>query len=184
MNRLRVSILACAGLALAGLQGCGEGEQRPAAEAAPAAAEPAKATTPAAPAQPGTQAPGTHELSALEQQINQEIDVTVADVQKKVAAGLALAAALKASVEQTVQAVGQIPKTAEELGVRTRDAPPAGQAGPRIEYAEGAIVVTYEPGGGNPGGTVVLRPQARGGAVAWDCRGGSLPAAYRPPECR
>ncbi len=50
--------------------------------------------------------------------------------------------------------------------------------------ANGVITVTYQAlGAGDATGNITLTPSGSSGSVTWAC-GGSLPAKYRPSNCR
>lgn len=49
-----------------------------------------------------------------------------------------------------------------------------------VDLQSGVIVIDY----GDDKGTIEMSPSPEGGALVWDCTGGTLDAEYRPEECR
>ncbi len=50
--------------------------------------------------------------------------------------------------------------------------------------ANGVLTLTMSPQTSVGGKTIVLRPDIAGGAIRWDCTGGTLQPKYRPATCR
>lgn len=104
-------------------------------------------------------------------------------------AGLAMIAAKpwREAIEAHYSRTRRLPSSAGELG---QNLPPAGDAtgyGVLSLGPDGVITVTYLAKAKRlEGKTVIYRasPNARTGALDWDCTGGTLPPKYRPGFCR
>lgn len=180
--------LRCFALALvATLFACSKDAPEAAAPAAPAV--PAPATAPAAPtpATPATESAAPTPAAATEPPSPpDEIEEKLADAQEfidKVDQGLKRAKSLKAAIEAAIEENRGIPPSLD--AVRARSIPPTGADAESIEVANnGSIIVEYAAEPGFPGGTVEMKPEVRNGTVtSWDCKGGTLPANYRPSGC-
>ena len=61
----------------------------------------------------------------------------------------------------------------------------AGLPGELVLGANGVLTWTFPAeAGALAGSTLVFRPRAEGGALAWDCTGGTLERRYRSHACR
>ncbi|MFN3965989.1 MAG: pilin [Silanimonas lenta] len=109
-------------------------------------------------------------------------------IRGKVSEGLGLAAGAKTAVAEGYTATGAFPTTNAAAGLAAA-ASITGNAVSSVEVgAGGAITVTYNNTlGGSPsanGTTIVLTPTLTDGGITWNCTGGSMPAKYRPANCR
>ena len=162
---------------------CACGNDAPETAAPPAGVQPPAAApaaeSPPAPAAEGA-APGP---DAAAEPPPDEVDETLAEAQEfidKVDEGLKRAKALKDALEAAIEQNRGIPPSLD--AVRARNIPPTGDDAESIEVADnGSIIVAYAAERGFPGGTVEMKPVISNGMVtSWDCRGGTLPADYRP----
>jgi type IV pilus assembly protein PilA len=101
--------------------------------------------------------------------------------------GLSLASAAKTAIAEIYANTGTFPDSNVEAGL----GPPNSFSGYSVSsievYPSGAITVTYgseEIDRRLIDQTMLLVPSIDSGALSWDCRGGTLPAKYRPSSCR
>jgi type IV pilus assembly protein PilA len=102
----------------------------------------------------------------------------------KIAEGIGLASAAKASVSEYRQVRNAFPANAAEAGVAgTITSPQVSSLG---VGAAGVITVTFSTLSGAPSETLVFTPTVNtSGVVVWNCTsGGSLDDKYRPANCR
>jgi Zn-dependent protease with chaperone function/type II secretory pathway pseudopilin PulG len=102
----------------------------------------------------------------------------------QVSQGLGQVAEIRQGVETYAREHESWPGSNADLGL-----PQSIAGGPVIDVqvgAGGAVTVTFAgPPEGLAGQTVVLDPLVDdSGKLVWDCSGGTLPARYRPAECR
>lgn len=101
------------------------------------------------------------------------------------AEGMSLASMAKTSVAEYYASMGKYPTNNAEAGL------PA----PAEIRGDGVDSVTVSPGGiitiqynhlVGDNLTLIIAPESSngGGMIVWDCKGGTLPTAYRPPHCR
>jgi type IV pilus assembly protein PilA len=115
-------------------------------------------------------------------------------VRSKVSEGLNLAGAAKLAVSETFDATGAFGSTMSSYGLPSQ---PASIKGTYVSAVgvngSGQITITYNARtGGNPptaGQTIIIAPNtANAGSLVWDCSiataGGTIPAKYRPANCR
>jgi type IV pilus assembly protein PilA len=115
-------------------------------------------------------------------------------VRSKVSEGLNLAGAAKLAVAETYDSEGQFMTGGGGADANASYGLPAAGSinGNYVSQVavtgNGLITITYNQNlGGNPtanGEDMTLRPTARQGSMEWTCTGGSMPAKYRPSECR
>ena len=101
----------------------------------------------------------------------------------RVTEGLNMAAAAKLAVSETAVTNSALPTTQVATGYISPAATSSVSSIAIANDGSAAITITYQAVVG--GGTLVLRPTLTvNGDVSWDCRGGTLPALYRPAPCR
>ncbi|HSG10265.1 MAG TPA: pilin [Gammaproteobacteria bacterium] len=115
-------------------------------------------------------------------------------VRSKVSEGLNLAGAAKLAVSETFDATGAFASTMSSYGLPLNPASIKGSYVSSVSVNDlGQIEITYNARtGGNPstaGQTIRLHPvTANAGSMVWDCSltgaGGTIPAKYRPANCR
>ncbi len=108
-------------------------------------------------------------------------------VRSRVTEGLSLAAAAKTTVSENASS-----GAADLSAGWTAPQPTDNVQSVAIDPNNGTITVTYTAAAGN--GTITLVPSSGGnplaagtipnGSIDWDCTGGTLPANYRPSNCR
>lgn len=109
-----------------------------------------------------------------------EIEEFVDGVEK----GLMLAMALQAAIENNYKSRGELPTSVDDLGAAARMVPDAGEGVESLTVEDGVIVIDYAASGDLSGGTIRMTPTPGADGLEWDCSGGTLPAEYRPDECR
>ena len=103
-------------------------------------------------------------------------------VRARVLEGLTLASSAKLTIAEVVVTNSGMPKGNIANGFVS---PPATEnvSSIKIDHQTGDIVITYTPKAGD--GTFILKPIVESsGQITWDCKGGTLPAKYRPVGCR
>ncbi len=111
-------------------------------------------------------------------------------IRSKVTEGLNLAAAAKAAVAETHASAGGFVSAANASYGLATAASITGNSVTSVGIGNnaGRIDITYNNTlGGSPSanGTVIqLVPTAGAGGLTWTCTGGSMPAKYRPANCR
>ena len=108
-------------------------------------------------------------------------------IRSRVTEGLNLASSLKTAVAETYQSTGNYPTTNAAAGAP--DTVASKYVASVLISGSGLIDVTYLGTVGdsaNTSGTIIrFTPSASSGAVDWVCNTGStLPARYRPANCR
>ncbi|KTD47192.1 type IV pilus assembly protein PilA [Legionella rubrilucens] len=101
-------------------------------------------------------------------------------IRARVAEGLTMAAPAKLAVSETTIDTSVLPANQAVTGYVSPAA--SVNVSSIVIAAAGVITITYTPAAG--GGTIVLTPTLQANNdVAWDCRGGTLAAKYRPVSC-
>ena len=110
-------------------------------------------------------------------------------IRAKVTEGLSLAGAAKVAVAETYSSKGAPPSANISAGLPI----PASIAGNSVASiglsGRGVITINYRAAGlgGTPpanSGIITMVPTFTPGGVQWICTGGSMPAKYRPAQCR
>ncbi len=110
-------------------------------------------------------------------------------IRAKVTEGLGLAGAAKVAVAETYSSKGVAPSINASAGLPL----PVSITGNSVLSVglsgSGLITIQYKATGlgGSPtadNGTLFLRPSFTAGGVTWGCTGGTMPAKYRPAQCR
>lgn len=102
-------------------------------------------------------------------------------VRARVTEGFNLASAAKLAVSETAMTINKLPDNQAATGYES-PAATSNVSSVVIDKA-GVIVLTYTPKAGD--GTIVLTPTLQTqGELTWDCKQGTLPAKYRPANCR
>lgn len=102
-------------------------------------------------------------------------------IRTRVAEGLSLAAVAQLAVSETAITNGVFPASQEDTYYHSPDAT-ANVASLELG-ANGLITITYTARAGD--GTIILTPAFNKiGDISWTCTGGTLPAQYRPANCR
>ncbi len=109
-------------------------------------------------------------------------------IRAKVSEGLSLAASAKVAVSETNASLGALPTSNAGAGIATA-ASITGNSVVSVTVGDaGIITILYNVTlGGNPTAndtTVILTPTVTPGGVTWTCTAGTLPAKYRPANCR
>ncbi|MDZ7735370.1 MAG: pilin [Gammaproteobacteria bacterium] len=106
-------------------------------------------------------------------------------IRAKVTEGIGFAAAAKTSVSEFIVSQGTLPADSDQAGIAT-GVSTAVVSGLSYAPATG-ITVSFRALGGDvtAGDTIIFEPDTSTGAgVQWGCTGGTLPAKYRPANCR
>jgi type IV pilus assembly protein PilA len=99
----------------------------------------------------------------------------------KVTEGLGMAASAKASVSEYRISQSVWPNNNTSAGISS----PNSQYVTGVVGANNVITVTYKAAAGvTAGQTIIFRGSMTGGSVAWTCTGGTVPAKFRPANCR
>ena len=103
-------------------------------------------------------------------------------IRARVTEGMHLASTAKLAVAETAMSMDVLPATQAETGYLSPA--PTDNVASIVIGSQGVITITYTVISGN--GTLVLTPemQAIGGEITWNCKKGTLPAKYRPANCR
>ena len=110
-------------------------------------------------------------------------------IRAKVTEGLGLAGAVKVAVAETYSSKGAASGINISYGL-PQAASIAGNSVLSIGVAgSGVITISYRTTGlgGTPtadGKTVIMSPSFLAGGVKWNCTTGTMPAKYRPAQCR
>jgi type IV pilus assembly protein PilA len=100
-----------------------------------------------------------------------------------VSEGLSLAGGAKTAVTEYFSSKGEWPTSNAQAGIAT-DASITGNSVTKVAVSgSGTITVTFNTKA-ESGATIILKGTDSGGAVKWDCTGGTLNAKYRPANCR
>ncbi len=104
----------------------------------------------------------------------------------KVSEVMVIASKDKSSVSEFYISQGNLPATTAEAGINVSAAQSAYlSADTAYDAATGSL--TYTLGGLGPAaatGTIVFTPTTSANGVSWACNTGTLPAVYRPANCR
>ena len=108
-------------------------------------------------------------------------------VRARIGEGLNLATSAKTAVSETRLARGGWPTGNLSAGMPTTIA--TTYVTGLVVGANGTVTVTYNTATGKipelgASNTLVLTPSFTGGAVQWECDGGSVTSRYRPARCR
>ncbi len=109
-------------------------------------------------------------------------------VRSKVSEGLNMVGAAKLAVAETYDSTGGFVANNVSYGMPAA-ASISGTYVSTIAAAGQTITITYKATGvgGNPtanGGTIFIVATTNTGSVEWDCTTGTMPAKYRPANCR
>ena len=104
-------------------------------------------------------------------------------VRAKVTEGLSLASAAKTAISEYYATNGTLPTSNGGAGIASSASITGNNVSSVAVSSSGFIQVTYS---GNPisNNTMLLSASTNGGAIKWNCSGGSLPSKYRPSSCR
>lgn len=104
-------------------------------------------------------------------------------IRAKVTEALSLASAAKTAISEYYATNGTLPDSNSGAGIASSTSITGNNVSSVAVTTAGSIQVTMS---GNPiaGNTMVLSPTTNGGAIKWDCSGGTLPSKYRPSSCR
>lgn len=103
-------------------------------------------------------------------------------IRARVMEGLTLASSAKLAVAEAVVSNSGMPAGHIAMGY-VSPKPTENVTSIVLDHNSGDIVITYTPKAGN--GTIVLNPVVQPtGEMTWGCKEGTLPAKYRPSECR
>ncbi len=106
-------------------------------------------------------------------------------VRSRISEGLNLASMVKTAVAETYQTNNAFPNSNASAGVADTIASKY-VTGVSVGNS-GVITVTFNASttGVDAGAnTIIFTPTASGGAIDWDCKGGSVVAKFRPANCR
>jgi type IV pilus assembly protein PilA len=101
-----------------------------------------------------------------------------------VASGLSMASTVKTFVSAFYDETGRLPSSNAEAHVG--GVPLSGPYVSKVEVGPNGVVAATFTGDSNLAGkTLELAPiVGNDGALSWSCKGGTLPAEYRPPVCK
>ena len=103
-------------------------------------------------------------------------------IRTRVTEGLNLASAAKIAVIETAMSNNQLPTNQAATGYES-PAPTENVSSITIGDGTGAVIITYTRIAGD--GTLILTPTLQThGEMTWSCKEGTLPAKYRPANCR
>jgi len=111
-------------------------------------------------------------------------------IRAKVTEGLSLAGAAKVAVAETYSSKGTASLAAQaSFGLPAANSIVGNNVASIGVAGAGVITINYAATGlgGSPtanGGKITLVPSFTAGGVKWNCTGGSMPAKYRPAQCR
>lgn len=101
----------------------------------------------------------------------------------RVSEGLSLAAGAKASLAEFVTSNNAWPTDNAGAGLAAANTITGnGVTSVSVGNADGKITVTFAANAG--GGTIEVAGTTSLGGVTWNCTGGTVPAQYRPAQCR
>lgn len=107
-------------------------------------------------------------------------------VRARVMEGVSAAVAAQTAVVEVLQIEGELPNS-------NRTALYTAPSFSKNSYVqslsignEGVVTIQYKANllSQNEAYTLILTPKVNAGQILWDCKGGSLPAKYRPVSCR
>ena len=103
-------------------------------------------------------------------------------VRARVSEGLNLATAAKMAVSETAMSSNKLPENQAATGYES-PAPTDNVSSIAIADGTGAVIIVYTPAAGD--GTLIFTPVLQShGEITWTCKDGTLPAKYRPANCR
>ena len=104
-------------------------------------------------------------------------------IRAKVTEAISLATAAKTAISEYYATNGTLPNSNASAGIATSSSITGNNVSSVVVTGSGFIQVTMS---GSPiaGNTMVLEADTNGGAIRWDCSGGTLPSKYRPSSCR
>jgi type IV pilus assembly protein PilA len=111
-------------------------------------------------------------------------------VRSRITEGLGMAAMVKTAVAETFQTNNAFPPTNASAGIGDTIASKyveSVEVGTTGGVAAGQILVTFNAtpvGVAAAQNTILFSPINSGGAIDWDCKGGSVLAKFRPANCR
>lgn len=104
-------------------------------------------------------------------------------IRARVMEGFALASSAKLAVAESVVASGGGMPAGNIAHGFVPPEPTENVQSISIDHNSGDITITYTPKAGD--GSIVLVPTAKPtGQIVWTCKEGTLPAKYRPSQCR
>jgi len=103
-------------------------------------------------------------------------------IRANVSEGLSVAAAAKTGVSEFFATTGNLPADNSEAGVATEE-DINGNAVDKVTINAGVITIDYSLDSIEDE-TIELSPVTAGGAISWNCTGGTLIGKYRPSSCR
>ncbi|MBV8518878.1 MAG: pilin [Acidobacteria bacterium] len=100
-----------------------------------------------------------------------------------VGSGISMAGTVKTFVSAFYAETGRLPSSNAEAHVA--EVPLSGPYVSSVAIAPGGVVVvTFTADSHLTGKTLELTPAIDGSGLTWSCKGGTVPAEYRPPLCR
>jgi len=100
-----------------------------------------------------------------------------------VSEGLSLAAGAKTAVSEFYSTNNAWPTGNASAGLAT-NTDIKGNAVTSVTVSGSQITVAYNSKVDSASNTLILAATASGGAITWDCKGGSVDQKYRPSNCR
>lgn len=101
-------------------------------------------------------------------------------IRARVTEGLNLASAAQLAVDEYTLTNNQLPAVPADTQYISPAATP--NVSSIVMGNLGVITINYTANAGN--GSIILIPTLQAGDLLWDCKGGTLPAGYRPAACR
>jgi len=91
----------------------------------------------------------------------------------------------RVAISEHFAATGKLPSSVAELSKGSVPPESGGRYGQVSLGPSGLLTLSMSAEMASVAGkTIEMRPQASGGALQWDCKGGTLPPKYRPGTCR
>ena len=100
-----------------------------------------------------------------------------------VSEGLSLAGGAKAGVTELYSSNGRWPASNASAGLALAASITGNSVRSVAVGANGVITITYNTKA-NAGSTIIMTPTDSAGSVTWVCNTGTMPAKYRPSNCR
>jgi type IV pilus assembly protein PilA len=101
----------------------------------------------------------------------------------RVADGLSLASGIKTGLWDFYALQGKWPIDNADAGLATPNSIISGSVA-SITVNQSLITIAYKANVDPVNNTLTLKATPQGGGITWDCTGGSVPAKYRPSNCR
>ena len=105
-----------------------------------------------------------------------------------VTVGLSFATGVQSTVAEFYQDTGRLPNATAAVRLTPSGPVPDDVHVENIAVSDGGIITVTFGGAARDrrltGTSIALVPTIRGDQLDWDCRGGSMPARYRPLRCR